>query len=307
MTKYILRRLLRSVPVVFLVSVLVFSMVEMLPGDPVMSMFAGQFISAENMARARETLGLDSPPYIRYFEWLGRIAQGDLGNSIMSQRPVAEMIISVFPRTAELAAAAMAVTVILGISMGVLAAIRHNTWVDTAVMVVASLGVAMPLFWVGLIALLYFSVELGWFPISHNQGLRSLALPARVLGLQSSCIVARLTRSSMLQVLREDYITTARAKGALEPRVISIHALRNAFIPVMTLLGVQTSWLLGGAVVTEIVFARPGLGTLAVNAIRQMDFPVLQAVVLIAALIYTLVNLLIDILNAAIDPRISYD
>lgn len=307
MTNYILRRLLRSVPVIFLVTLLVFSMVEMLPGDPVMSMFAGQFMSAENMERARETLGLDLPPHIRYIEWLGRVVQGDFGTSITSQRPVSEMIVSVLPRTAELAAAAMLVTAVLGITIGVLAAVCHNTWVDTLVMVIASLGVAMPLFWVGLMALLFFAVELRWFPVLQSQGLASLVLPAMVLGLQSSCMVARLTRSSMLQVLCEDYVTTARAKGALEPRVISVHALRNAFIPVLTLLGVQTSWLLGGAVVTEIVFARPGLGTMAVDAIRQMDFPVLQAVVLIAALTYTFVNLLIDVLNVAIDPRISYD
>jgi ABC-type dipeptide/oligopeptide/nickel transport system permease component len=307
MTNYIARRLMRSLPVIFLVTLLVFSMVEMLPGDPVMSMFAGQYMSAENMERAREALGLDLPPHIRYLEWLGRVLQGDFGTSIVSQRPVSEMILSVLPRTAELAAAAMLVTAVLGITMGVIAAIWHNTWVDTLVMVIASLGVAMPIFWVGLMALLFFAVELRWFPVSQNQGLASLVLPAIVLGLQSSCMVARLTRSSMLQVLREDYVTTARAKGALEPRVISVHALRNAFIPVLTLLGVQTSWLLGGAVVTEIVFARPGLGTMAVDAIRQMDFPVLQAVVLIAALTYTLVNLLIDVLNVAIDPRISYD
>jgi ABC-type dipeptide/oligopeptide/nickel transport system permease component len=217
------------------------------------------------------------------------------------------MILSVLPRTAELAAAAMVVTAVLGITMGVIAAIRQNTWVDTLVMVIASLGVAMPLFWIGLMALLIFAVELRWFPVAQRPGFSSLVLPAVVLGLQSACMVARLTRSSMLQVLREDYVTTARAKGALEPRVISVHALRNAFIPVLTLLGVQTSWLLGGAVVTEIVFARPGLGTMAVDAIRQMDFPVLQAVVLIAALTYTFVNLFIDVLNAAIDPRISYD
>lgn len=307
MTDYIFRRLLRSIPVVILVSILVFSMIEMLPGDPVMHMFAGQFVSAENMALARETLGLDQPAHIRYFAWVGRLLQGDLGNSIVSQRPVAEMIGSVLPRTIELALAAMAVTIVFGIALGVIAAIRQNTWIDSAVMVIASLGVAMPLFWGGLLAILYFSVELKWFPVAQSAGWRSLILPAVVLGLQSACMVARLTRSSMLQVLREDYVTTARAKGVLEPQVVLTHSLRNAFIPVFTLLGVQTSWLLGGAVITETVFARPGLGTMAVDAIRQMDFPVLQAIVLISALIYTSVNLMVDIANAYLDPRIAYD
>ncbi|SFZ85582.1 oligopeptide transport system permease protein [Devosia enhydra] len=307
MTAYILRRLLRSVPVVVLVSILVFSMVEMLPGDPVLHMFAGQYMTAENMATARETLGLDQPAPVRYLQWVTRVFQGDFGTSIVSKRPVADMVLSVLPRTLELAMAAMFVTIVVGIALGVIAAIRQNSWIDTLVMVVASIGVAMPLFWSGLLALLYFSVQLRWFPVSQGASFHSLVLPAVVLGLQSACMVARLTRSSVLQVLREDYITTARAKGVLENRVVAIHALRNAFIPVFTLIGVQTSWLLGGTVITETVFARPGLGTMAVDAIRQMDFPVLQAIVLIAALIYTSVNLVVDIVNALVDPRIAYD
>jgi ABC-type dipeptide/oligopeptide/nickel transport system permease component len=307
MTQYILRRLLRSIPVVVLVSILVFSMIDMLPGDPVLHMFGGQFITAERIAEARDLLGLDRPVYVRYFEWLGRALHGDLGTSIMSKRPVLQMIGSVFPKTVELALAATLVSVVVGTVIGVVAAIRQNTWVDSTLMFFASLGVSMPLFWFGLLAILYFSVTLRWFPIASGAGFRALILPALVLGLQSASMIARVTRSSVLQVLREDYITTARAKGVAEPRVIGIHAFRNAFIPVFTLLGVQTSWLLGGTVVTEAVFARPGLGTLAVEAIRQMDFPVLQAIVLVAALIYTTVNLLVDVINAYIDPRISYD
>ena len=306
MLAYALRRIVRSVPVVVLVTILVFGMVHLLPGDPVLSMFSGQFITAENIALARETLGLDRPVHIRYLEWIARVLQGDLGESIISKRPVADMLFSVLPRTIELAVAAMVVTIVVGITAGVLAAIKQNTWIDSAVMVMASLGVSMPLFWFGLIALLYFSVQLRWFPVASGAGLDSLILPALVLGLQSSCIVARLTRSSVLQVLREDFITTARAKGVTGRRVIGVHALRNALIPVLTLLGVQTSWLLSGAVITETVFARPGLGTMAVEAIRQMDFPVIQAIVLIAAVTYTGVNLIIDIVNAYVDPRIAY-
>jgi ABC-type dipeptide/oligopeptide/nickel transport system permease component len=270
-------------------------------------MFSGQYMTAENMELARDRLGLDQPVYVQYFQWLSHVLTGDLGESIVSKRPVADMVLSVLPRTLELAVAGMIVTIVVGISAGVLAAIRQNTWVDSTVMFVTSLGVSMPLFWLGLIALLYFSVQLRWFPVATGTGLKSLALPALVLGLQSSCVVARLTRSSVLQVLREDYVTTARAKGLNPDRVIGVHVLRNAMIPILTLLGVQTSWLMSGAVITETVFARPGLGTMAVEAIRQMDFPVLQAVVLIAAVIYTMVNLVVDVINAYIDPRIAYE
>jgi peptide/nickel transport system permease protein len=307
MRQYILRRVMRSLPIVVLVSILVYGMIDMLPGDPVMHMFAGQYVTAENMALARETLGLDKPIYVRYAEWLWRVLQGDFGVSIVSKRPVADMVLSVIPRTIELALAATFVMILFGIPAGIIAALRKNTWIDNGLMVLVSLGVAMPLFWFGLIALLIFSVQLNWFPVAASAGWRSLVLPAVVLGLQSACMVARLTRSSMLQVLGDDYVTTARSKGLSERRVIGVHALRNAFIPVLTLLGVQTSWMLGGAVITETVFARPGLGTMAVEAIRQMDFPVLQAIVLIAALTYTTVNLLVDLMNAALDPRIAYD
>jgi ABC-type dipeptide/oligopeptide/nickel transport system permease component len=307
MRQYILRRVMRSLPIVLLVSILVYGMIDMLPGDPVMHMFAGQYVTAENMALARETLGLDKPIHVRYAEWLWRVVQGDFGVSIVSKRPVADMILSVIPRTIELALAATLVMIVFGIPAGIVAALRKNSWIDNGLMVLVSLGVAMPLFWFGLIALLIFSVHLNWFPVAASSGWRSLVLPATVLGLQSACMVARLTRSSMLQVLGDDYVTTARSKGLSERRVIGVHTLRNAFIPVLTLLGVQTSWMLGGAVITETVFARPGLGTMAVEAIRQMDFPVLQAIVLIAALTYTTVNLLVDLMNAALDPRIAYD
>lgn len=307
MRQYILRRVMRSLPIVLLVSILVYGMIDMLPGDPVMHMFAGQYVTAENMALARETLGLDKPIHVRYAEWLWRVLQGDFGVSIVSKRPVADMILSVIPRTIELALAATLVMIVFGIPAGIVAALRKNSWIDNGLMVLVSLGVAMPLFWFGLIALLIFSVHLNWFPVAASSGWRSLVLPATVLGLQSACMVARLTRSSMLQVLGDDYVTTARSKGLSERRVIGVHTLRNAFIPVLTLLGVQTSWMLGGAVITETVFARPGLGTMAVEAIRQMDFPVLQAIVLIAALTYTTVNLLVDLMNAALDPRIAYD
>jgi peptide/nickel transport system permease protein len=307
MTRYIIRRLLRSIPVVIFVSILVYGMVDLLPGDPALHMFSGQYMSAETISKARETLGLDKPVHIRYWQWLTGLLQGDLGVSIVSKRPVIEMLTAVLPNTIELALAAMTVTIVVGVAAGVVAAIKKDTWMDTIVMFITSLGVSMPLFWIGLLALLYFSVTLHWFPVAARAGWRSLVLPAVVLGFQSACLVARLTRSSVLQVLREDYVTTARSKGLREQRVIVVHVMRNAFIPVLTVLGVQTSWLLGGTVITETVFARPGLGKLSVEAVRQMDFPVLQAIVLIAAVFYMAINLMVDIFNAYLDPRIKYE
>jgi len=308
MTKYIIKRLIRSIPVILIVSIVVYLMVDLLPGDPTLHMFSGQYITADTIAKARETLGLDQPVYVRYWKWFSGVLQGDFGESIVSKRSVIMMIGSVFPRTIELTFAAMLVTAVVGISAGVLAAIYQNSWIDTVVMFFTSLGVAMPLFWVGLLALLFFSVQLHWFPVaSTGNDLKSLILPALVLGFSSACLVARLTRSSVLQVLREDYVTTARSKGLRGQRVIGIHVLRNAFIPILTVLGIQTGWLLGGAVIIETVFARPGLGKLSVEAINQMDFPVLQAIVLFAAILYVFINLLVDIMNAMLDPRIRYD
>ena len=308
MTQYIINRLIRSIPVILIVSMVCYFMVDLLPGDPTLHMFSGQYITADTIAKARVTLGLDQPVYIRYWKWFSGILRGDFGESIVSKRSVIMMIGSVFPRTIELTIAAMLVTAIVGVAAGVLAAIYQNSWIDTNVMFVTSLGVAMPLFWLGLLALLYFSVQLRWFPVaSTGNDIKSLILPALVLGFSSACLVARLTRSSVLQVLREDYVTTARSKGLRNQRVIGIHVLRNAFIPILTVLGIQVGWLLGGAVIIETVFARPGLGKLSVEAVRQMDFPVLQAIVLFAAILYVFINLLVDIMNAMLDPRISYD
>lgn len=307
MTQYIIKRLLRSIPVIFFVTVLVFGMVNLLPGDPALHMFSGQYMSAETIAKARETLGLDQPVHVRYWLWFTKLLSGDLGESIVSKRAVTDLLAATIPETIKLAFAAMAVTAVVGVTAGVIAAIKQNTWLDTMVMFFATLGVSMPLFWLGLLAILYFSVKLHWFPIATAAGWKSLALPAAVLGLQSACLVARLTRSSVLQVLRDDFVVTARSKGLRERRVIFIHVLRNAFIPVLTVLGVQIGWLLGGTVITETVFARPGLGKLSVEAVRQMDFPVLQATVLFAAGLYVVVNLVVDILNAYLDPRITYD
>jgi len=306
MGKYLVRRLLRSIPVIFFISVLVFFMVNLLPGDPAMYMFSGQEMSAETIELAREAMGLDKPVLVRYWEWLTRVFHGDLGMSIIAKRPVAQMMANVIPNTLKLAFAAMLVTIVLGVSAGTIAAIKKGTIIDSLMMFFATIGVAMPMFWMGLLAILYFSVNLRWFSVGET-GFKSLILPALVLGFQSACLVARLTRSSVLQVFAEDYIRTARSKGLHERRVIFIHMLKNALVPVFTVIGVQTSWLLGGTVIIETVFARRGMGKLAVEAIRQMDFPVLQGTVLLSSIIFVLMNIIVDVLNSCIDPRIRYD
>lgn len=306
MTKYILQRLLRSIPVVLGVSILVFSMVDFLPGDPVLYMFQGEAISAETIAKAREALGLDLPVHIRYLRWLGKALRGDLGVSIFSNRPVFGLIIKVFPETIKLTLFSMAVAMLLGVVMGTVAAIKQNSWLDTFSIVFTTVGASMPVFWPGLLLLWFFAVQHSWFPVAGGYGWKGLILPGLTLGLLSSCLIARLTRSSVLEVLRQDYLVTARAKGLTEWVVLMRHAMKNALIPVVTVVGLQIGWMLGGAVIAETVFARPGIGKLAVTAIQEMDFPVVQGAILLASITYVLVNLVVDLSYAYLDPRVHY-
>lgn len=306
MTKYILQRLLRSIPVVLGVSILVFSMVDFLPGDPVLYMFQGAAISAETLAKARATLGLDLPVHIRYFRWLGKALQGDLGVSIYSNRPVFGLIIKVFPETIKLTLFSIAVAMLLGVVMGTIAAIKQNSWLDTFSIVFTTVGASMPVFWLGLLLLWFFAVQLSWFPVAGGYSWKGLILPGLTLGLLSSCLIARLTRSSVLEVLRQDYLVTARAKGLAEWVVLLRHAMKNALIPVVTVVGLQIGWMLGGAVIAETVFARPGIGKLAVTAIQEMDFPVVQGAILLASITYVLVNVVVDVSYVYLDPRVHY-
>ena len=308
MANYIRGRLLRAIPVVFGVLTLVFLMIHLLPGDPAVEIASrGPGMSPETIQRIRVQLGLDQPLHVQYFRFLGRIIRGDLGRSIINNQSVSAMIRAQVGSTVQLTIAGIATAILIGVPLGLIAAVRHNTWIDTISMTGALIGVSMPSFWLGLLLILLFSVRLKWIPILGGTGLQGLILPALTLGIGASAIIARLVRSSMLEVLRQDYITTARAKGLRGQSVILRHGLKNALIPVVTIIGLQFGALLGGAVVIETVFARRGIGRMAIDAILAKDFPVIQGTVLFAALVYVSVNLAVDLLYSVLDPRIRYD
>jgi peptide/nickel transport system permease protein len=307
MLRFLAERLLGAVPVLFGVSIAVFMMIHLLPGDPATIMLQGAPASAEDIAELRHQLGLDRPLQNQYASWVGRALQGDLGESIHTRRSVTKEIFGVFPSTLRLALAAIGLAMLLGVTMGVIAAIKQNTWLDSLSMSTALLGVSMPDFWIGLLLILVFSVSLGWFPATGIGGWDHVVLPALALGANFAAIIARLVRSSVLEVMRQDYVRTARAKGLAEQIVIIRHALRNALIPVVTIVGLQFGNLLGGAVVIETVFARQGIGRLAITAILAKDFPLIQGVVLLSAVVYVLLNILVDLSYAVLDPRITYD
>ncbi|MBI4278752.1 MAG: ABC transporter permease [Armatimonadetes bacterium] len=303
---YLRRRLLLTIPTLLGVSALTFSMIHLAPGDPVAIMLGGEFAaSGRDMGRLRAELGLDQPVPVQFARYLARAARGDLGASIRSRRPVAAEIRDRFPPTFELTVAAMAVAVSAGVLTGTIAATARSPAVDSATMGVALLGLSMPTFWSGLLLILLFSLKLGWLPITAT-GLRALILPAVTLAMPAGAVLARMTRSSLLEVLDQDYVRTARATGVAERLVIFRHALKNAFIPILTIIALQFGGLLAGAVIVESVFARPGLGRLAVNAILSRDFPLMQGIVLFTAVIYVFVNLIVDCSYAVLDPRIRY-
>jgi peptide/nickel transport system permease protein len=301
------KRLLASIPVLWGVTTLVFLAIHLLPGDPAELMLAESGGSAESIAYLRDQLGLDEPLYVQYGRFLLNTLRGDLGRSIFTNRPVLQTILEQLPSTIELALAAMLVAIALGTGLGIMAALNHNSWLDNACMAVAVAGVSVPIFWSGLLLILLFSSTLRWLPATGQGGLRHLLMPAAVLGFASSGTIARLVRSSLLEVLYKEYITTARAKGLSERLILIRHALKNALIPVITVVGLQFGFLLGGAVVTETVFSRQGIGRLIVDAILWKDFPLVQGGVLLAAVIYTMINLMVDISYAFADPRIRHD
>jgi peptide/nickel transport system permease protein len=301
------KRLLASIPVLWGVTTLVFLAIHLLPGDPAELMLAESGGSAESIAYLRDQLGLDEPLYVQYGRFLLNTLRGDLGRSIFTNRPVLQTILEQLPSTIELALAAMLVAIALGTGLGIMAALNHNSWLDNACMAVAVAGVSVPIFWSGLLLILLFSSTLRWLPATGQGGLRHLLMPAAVLGFASSGTIARLVRSSLLEVLYKEYITTARAKGLSERLILIRHALKNALIPVITVVGLQFGFLLGGAVVTETVFSRQGIGRLIVDAILWKDFPLVQGGVLLAAVVYTMVNLMVDISYAFADPRIRHD
>jgi len=306
MLGYISQRLLQAIPVLIGISVLTFLMLHLVPGDPVLIFAGDKPMTEERAAELRHQLGLDRPLWVQYWDYASHALRGDLGRGLRSQRPVLDSIVEALPSTLELTFAALLVAAIVGVTLGIIAAVAHSTWIDTAAMSFALFGVSVPVFYSSLLLILFFSFRLGWFPATGQGGLERLVLPATALGLASAAALARLVRSSMLEVLGQEYIVTARAKGLAGGAVIMRHALKNALIPTVTMLGLQLGALLGGAVVTETIFSRPGLGRLAIDAIAGRDFPLIQGTVLFAAVTYVLVNLVVDVLYAAIDPRIRY-
>jgi ABC-type dipeptide/oligopeptide/nickel transport system permease component len=306
MLAYVAGRALASVPVLFGVTLAVFSMLFLVPGDPVKMMLAEFVTNPDQVARMRAELHLDEPLLQQYGRFVGNALRGDLGTSIRSRRPVVQEIRENLASTAQLALGSMLVAVVVGVGLGLLAAVSRNSWLDVGAMLIALLGVSMPSFWLGLLLILLFSLYLGWFPATGGGSLAHLVMPMVTLGLIAAAIIARLTRSSMLEVLGQDYIRTARAKGLAGWAVVARHGLKNAVIPVVTIFGLQFGNLLAGTVIVETVFSLPGLGRLIVGGILNKDFPLVQGTILFVAAAYVVINLLVDLAYAFFDPRIRY-
>jgi len=307
MLKLIRKRLAYLLLVLLGVSFLVFLMLYFTPGDPV-RMMLGESATPEARAELTEKLGLNDPFIVQYFNYVKKIVlHQDLGTSYVTNRPVIKEILNVFPNTVKLATAAIVIAVIVGITLGIISATHQNSLIDNFVMVLALLGTSAPIFWIGILMILLFSVKLGWFPPSGFESIKQMIMPAMALGLQSTSVIARMTRSSMLEVIRMDYVKTARAKGQVEFIVIMKHVFRNALIPIITVIGLQFGSLLGGAMLTEVVFSIPGVGRLMVDSIKQRDFPVVMGSVLFIATCFSIVNLCVDILYAFVDPKVSKD
>jgi peptide/nickel transport system permease protein len=305
MFNYLVRRIFTSILVLFGISILVFSVIHLVPGDVTMAILGRQNVSIEKVAELRKQLGLNDPLYVQYGRYLNNALHGDLGTSIRNNLPVAGFIASQMPSTFVLSMAALLVALSVGGILGMLASLNHGSWLDTLVMALSVSGLSVPTFWMGLLLILLFSVRLGLFPsISNGSTPRELFLPALTLGLPEAAVVARMVRASMLDVLGREYITTARAKGLPQSTVILKHALRNALIPVVTFLGLQMAYLLSGATIVETMFARQGIGRLAVQSIYNRDYPLVQGVVLVTATIYVVINTLTDITYVFLNPKI---
>lgn len=305
MFNYLARRIFTSILVLFGISILVFFVIHLVPGDVTMAILGRQNVSVEKVAELREQLGLNDPLYVQYGRYLSKALSGDLGASIRNNLPVSATIAEQLSSTFALAIAALLIALLIGGLLGLLAALQHGTWVDTCVMALSVSGLSVPTFWMGLLLILLFSVRLGWFPsISNSSSPEDLFLPALTLGLPEAAVVARMVRASMLDVLSKEYITTARAKGLPQRLVILKHALRNALIPVVTFVGLQMAYLLGGATIVETMFARQGIGRLAVQSIFNRDYPMVQGVVLVTAAIYVVINTLTDITYVFLNPKI---
>lgn len=302
---YIIRRLFQSIFVLLGVSLIVFMLVP-LAGDPVLIMLSGTGATEADLQELRAELGLDDPLPIQYLWYLADVARGDLGKSLRSKQPALSLVLNRLPATAQLATLAMLMAMVVAVPLGILSAVRRNTWVDHAATLLASLGQAIPLYWLGIMLVLFFAVELRWFPPGGSGSWRHLVLPVFTLGLYPLARITRLLRASLLDTLQEDYTRTARSKGLHERAVVTKHALRNAVLPVVTVVGLMFGALLGGAVITETIFAWPGVGSLTIEAIQNRDYPLVLAAVFVLSVVFIAINLFVDLLYVYIDPRIRY-
>ncbi|MFM1653848.1 ABC transporter permease [Brevibacillus sp. B_LB10_24] len=333
MVKYVARRIFQLIPVLIGVSIIVFAIIHFIPGDPA-QVILGEQASAEAIAQLRHQLGLDLPLYQQYFQFVWQLLKGDLGTSLLTQKPIIEEIVPHLAATAELTLFAMIFAVVIGVNAGIVSAWKRNTWLDYMPMIIALVGVSMPIFWLGLLEQWLFGIKLQWLPVLGRmdgrvqvetitnfylidtllkgnitqfwESIKHLILPAVALGTIPMAYIARMTRSSMLEILKHDYVRTARAKGLHEFFVVYKHALKNSFSPVMTVIGLEVGRLLGGAVLTETIFGWPGVGQYIYNAIGYRDYAVIQSGILVLAVIFIVVNLIVDLLYTYLDPRIQY-
>jgi peptide/nickel transport system permease protein len=304
--RFLLRRLVLTVPVLLGVATLVFSLIHLIPGDPAQAML-GEAASAEDIAELRQRLGLDRPLVEQYGGFVSGLVRGDLGTSLRTSQPVSRMIVERMPATFELAGAAMLFAIAAALPLGIVAAVWRGTAVDHGAMTLALMGISIPNFWLGPLLAIVFAVELGWLPVSGRGSWRELVLPAISLGAALAAILARMTRATLLEELREQYVLAARARGTSRTRAVVLHAFRNSLIPVVTLVGLQFGAVLTGAVITETIFAWPGIGRLLIQSIGFRDYPLVQGCILLIAVTYVGVNLLTDLVYGVLDPRIRYD
>lgn len=304
MWKFILKRIVYLIPVLIGVTFIVYAIMSLAPGDPA-KVILGETATPEQITQLREEMGLNDPMLLQYGRYIVNLVQGDMGDSYKTKNPVAKEVWARFPNTIKLASISMLLAIGLSIPLGVVAAVKQNTIIDGASMIIALIGVSMPIFWLGLLLILFFSLKLGWFPVSGSSGWKSLVLPGFALGFNHMASIARTTRSSMLEVIRQDYIRTVRAKGVAENKVITRHALKNALIPTITVIGLQVGFMLGGSVLTETVFAWPGIGRLMIEGIQGRDIPMVMGCIVLFSVTFSIINLIVDLLYGFVDPRIK--
>ncbi|WP_238365376.1 ABC transporter permease [Mesobacterium pallidum] len=305
MARFIAQRLLAALVTIWIATIAVTLLIHLVPGDPVRIMYGSFQTTPEQLEEIRQRLGLDQPIWKQYLYYLGRLAQGDLGRSIVGDQPVADILLTRFPATLALTLTSLVIAVVVGMSLGFLAAYKRGTWVDAGAMVLAVIGVSMPHFWLGLLLLFLFALQLGWLPVAGGDW-KSLILPALTLGLANAAVLARMTRSAMIDIFDQDFVRTARAKGLPRAVVLYRHALRSGLVPIVSMLGLQFAYLMGGAIVVENVFAWNGVGRLAIQAVFARDYPLIQGFILFFATVVALASVIVDVAYAFLDPRIRY-